>query len=107
MFKFGNVCYFNISFWNVLLGPWSSNNHIDLTIQFFWQKQIRISLILKETKFEGGKHILKIWKEKIIRKGKKMFTHSNESVVIRGKTNFHYQIVYGSDMKILLDATAH
>jgi hypothetical protein len=38
-----------------------------------------------------------------VRKGKKN-THSNESVVIRGKTNFHYQVVYGSDIKILLDA---
>jgi hypothetical protein len=72
MFKFGNVCYVNISFWDVLLGPWSSNNHIDLTIQFFGEKWIRCSLILKETKFEGGKYILLIWKEKIIRKEKKI-----------------------------------
>jgi hypothetical protein len=103
MFKFGNVCYVNILFWDVLSGPWFNNNHIDLIVQFFWEKWIEISLILKKKKIGQGKYIVLIWKEKLLRKGKKI-THSNESVVIRGKTNFHYQVVYGSDIKILLDA---
>jgi hypothetical protein len=60
------------------LGPWPSNNHNDLKVQFFFGRLIEFSLILEETKVEKWIYILLIQKEKVIKRGKKVYPYQGE-----------------------------
>jgi hypothetical protein len=48
----------------------------------------QIFINVKRDQTSKGKYILWIWKEKITRKGGKMFTHSKKKMVRRAKTKW-------------------
>jgi hypothetical protein len=83
------------------LRPWPSNNRSDIKAQFFLKKQVKSSLILKETKVEGENTLYWFEKKKIIYPFHREGGYKGQNKIST------LEVVYGSDIKRLLDATSH